>query len=259
MSGPAMSDLSYTTHGRYARLALNRPDTGNRLTPAMAQELAAACEAVEDDDEVEILLLTGQGETFCTGLECSPPATAHSIRQQFGPLTCVERLAALTKPTIAVLNGDAIGVGLELALACDLRLAKAGAQLGLSQLAEGLIPFCGGTQRLPRIIGQARALELILTGKRLNADQAHQIGLVTETIEPERFAARVDEVLAGLLDKGPIALRLGKEAVLKAMDLSLAQGTRLEEDLYVLLQTTQDRAEGVAAFLAKRKPVFTGN
>ena len=254
-----MSDLSYTIHGRYARLGLNRPDTGNRLTPAMAQELAAVCEAVEDDDEVEILLLTGQGGAFCTGLECSPPVTAHGIRQQFGSLTCVERLGALTKPTIAVLNGDAIGVGLELALACDLRLAKSGAQFGLSQLSEGLIPFCGGTQRLPRIIGQARALELILTGTRLDADQAQQIGLVTETIEPERFAARVDEVLAGLLDKGPIALRLGKEAVLKAMDLSLAQGTRLEEDLYVLLQTTQDRAEGVAAFLAKRKPVFTGN
>ena len=259
MSGSAMSDLSYTTHGRYARLTLNRPDKGNRLTPAMAQELDAVCEAVEDDDAVELLLLTGQGGAFCIGLEHPSPATAHGIRQQFGPLTCVERLAALTKPTIAMLNGDAIGIGLELALACDLRLAKSGAQFGLPQLAEGLIPFCGGTQRLPRIIGQARALELILTGKRLDADQAQQIGLVTEAIEPERFAARVDEVLTGLLDKGPLALRLGKEAVLKAMDLSLEQGTRLEEDLYVLLQTTQDRAEGVAAFLAKRKPVFTGN
>ena len=158
-----------------------------------------------------------------------------------------------------MLNGDALGVGLELALACDLRLAKAGAQFGLPQLNEGLIPFCGGTQRLPRVIGQARALELILTAKRIEASQAQQIGLVTETIEPDLFTARVDEVLNGLLEKGPIALRLGKEAVLKAMDLSLDQGTRLEEDLYVLLQTTQDRAEGVHAFLAKRKPVFTGN
>ncbi len=254
-----MSDLTYTTHGRFAWLGLNRPDNGNRLTPAMAQDLAAACEAVENDDEVEILLLTGQGEAFCTGLEYPPETTAHSIRQQFGSLACVEQVGALTKPAIAVLNGDAIGVGLELALACDLRLAKAGAQLALPQLTEGLIPFCGGTQRLPRIIGQAKALELILTAKRIDASQAQQIGLVTETIEPDRFATRVDEVLSGLLEKGPLALRLGKEAVLKAMDLSLDQGTRLEEDLYVLLQTTQDRAEGVSAFLAKRKPVFTGN
>lgn len=254
-----MSDLTYTTHGRFAWLGLNRPDNGNRLTPAMGQDLAAVCEAVENDDEVEILLLTGQGEAFCTGLEYPPGTTAHSIRQQFGSLACVERLGALTKPTIAVLNGDAIGIGLELALACDLRLAKAGAQFGLPQLSEGLIPFCGGTQRLPRVIGQARALELILTAKRIDASQAQQIGLVTETIEPALFTARVDEVLNGLLEKGPIALRLGKEAVLKAMDLSLDQGTRLEEDLYVLLQTTQDRAEGVHAFLAKRKPVFTGN
>jgi enoyl-CoA hydratase len=257
-----MSDLIYTTHGRFARLGLNRPDNGNRLTPAMAQDLATACEAVDNDDEVEILLLTGQGEAFCTGLEVAPNhtgTTAHIIRQQFGSLTCVERLGALTKPTIAVLNGDALGVGLELALACDLRLAKAGAQFGLPQLNEGLIPFCGGTQRLPRVIGQARALELILTAKRIEASQAQQIGLVTETIEPDLFTARVDEVLSGLLEKGPVALRLGKEAVLKAMDLSLDQGTRLEEDLYVLLQTTQDRAEGVHAFLAKRKPVFTGN
>ena len=257
-----MSDLTYTTHGRFARLGLNRPDNGNRLTPAMAQELAVACEAVENDGEVEFLLLSGQGEVFCTGLD-SPPSptatTARSIRQQFGSLACVERLGALTKPTIAVLNGDAIGVGLELALACDLRLAKAGAQFGLPQLSEGLIPFCGGTQRLPRIIGQARALELILTAKRIDASQAQQIGLVTETIEPDLFAARVDEVLSGLLEKGPLALRFGKEAVLKAMDLSLEQGARLEEDLYVLLQTTRDRAEGVRAFLAKRKPVFTGN
>lgn len=257
-----MSDLTYTTHRRFARLGLNRPDSGNRLTPAMAQELAAVCEAVENDDAVEILLLTGQGEAFCAGLEYTPGpsgATAHSIRQQFGRLDCVERLAALTKPAIAVLNGDALGVGLELALACDLRLAKAGAQFGLPQLTEGLIPFCGGSQRLPRVIGQARALELILTAKRLDASRAQQIGLVTEAIAADRFTARVDEVLAGLLEKGPIALRLGKEAVLKALDLSLEQGTRLEEDLYVLLQTTQDRAEGVRAFLAKRKPVFTRN
>jgi enoyl-CoA hydratase/carnithine racemase len=262
---PVSPDITYTKHERFAWLRLNRPEKGNRLTPAMAEDLATACEAVENDDEVELLLLSGQGDTFCTGLEYrgSPDkqtgTAAHIIREQFGSLRCVALLGAMTKPTIAVLNGDATGIGLELALACDLRLAKAGAQFGLPHVAEGLIPFCGGTQRLPRIIGQSRALELILTGKQIDATEAHLIGLVTEVIEPDHFATRVDEVLTGLLGKGPIALRLGKEAVLKAMDLTLEQGVRLEEDLYVLLQTTHDRAEGVQAFLEKRKPVFSGN
>lgn len=227
----------------------------------MAAELAALCEAAESDDEVEILLLTGTGDIFCTGLEYTAEhdiSRAQAIQHQFGSLSCFAVLAALTKPTLAVLNGDAIGVGLELGLACDLRLAQAGTQFGLSQVCEGMIPFCGGTQRLPRIVGQAKALELILTGKSLDATEAQRVGLVTEVIPAATFTARVNEVLTGLLGNGPIALRLGKEAVHKAMDLTLAQGVRLEEDLYVLLQTTQDRAEGIHAFLEKRKPVFTG-
>jgi enoyl-CoA hydratase/carnithine racemase len=164
----------------------------------------------------------------------------------------------LTKPTVAVLNGDAVGVGLELALACDLRLAHEQARLGLPQVTDGLIPFCGGTQRLPRIVGQAKALELVLTGELLEAREALRIGLVTNAVAADVFTARVDELLADLVGKGPIALRLGKEAVHKAMDLTLDQGIRLEEDLYALLQTTQDRAEGIRAFLGKKKPTFSG-
>ena len=185
-------------------------------------------------------------------------ATAQDIRQKFGRLQGVEALAALTKPTLAVMNGNAFGIGLELALACDLRLAASTAEFGLTQITENLIPFGGGTQRLPRIVGQAKALEMILTGKKVDANEAQRIGLVSEVVAPDDLSTHVDEVLSGLLGKGPIALRLGKEAVHKAMDLTLDQGVRLEEDLYVLLQTTQDRAEGVKSFLAKRKPSFTG-
>lgn len=249
-------------NGRLAWLCLARPEQGNRLNPSMAEQLATFCETVADDDEVEILALTGEGETFCAGVEY-PSAdkgaeAARALRAEFGGLRGVEALATLTKPTVAVINGDAIGVGLELALACDLRLAMENARFGLPQITDGLIPFCGGTQRLPRIVGQAKALELVLTGARIDAREAYRIGLVTEVIATTTFRTRVDEVLAGLLGKGPIALRLGKEAVLKAMDLTLDQGMRLEEDLYALLQTTQDRAEGVRAFLEKRTPRFTG-
>lgn len=257
-----MPDLSYDKHGKVAWLRLCRPEQGNRLTPAMAEELTALCAAIEEDDEVEIVVLTGAGSVFCLGLECAADqgktVTAEEIRAQFGELRCVQAVAALTKPTLAALNGDAVGVGLELALACDLRIIVTDGHLGLPQVGEELIPFCGGTQRLPRIVGQAKALELILTGESLDAAEAQRIGLVSAVVPPDAFAHHIDDVLAILLGKGPIALRLGKEAVHKAMDLTLDQGLRLEEDLYALLQTTQDRAEGIRAFLSKRKPIFTG-
>ena len=247
---------------RLATLRLCRPEQGNRLTPAIAEHLSSLCETVADDDEIEILVLSGMGDVFCAGLQYPPHLrgvdAARAIRAAFGDLRCVESLAALTKPTIAVVNGDAIGVGLELALACDLRLSVATARFGLTQVGEGLMPFCGGTQRLPRIVGQAKALEMVLTSALIDAREAYRIGLVNEVIDAGDFVTRVDEVLTGLLGKGPIALRLGKEAVHKAIDLTLDQGMRLEEDLYALLQTTEDRAEGVRAFLEKRTPKFSG-
>ena len=252
-----MSDLVYEIQGKVAWLRLSCPGQGNRLTPRTDREIAAACQSIEEDDTVEIGVLTGSAHSFCEGLT-QAANTARKIREQFGSLQCVEALAAITKPTLAALNGNAFGLGLELALACDLRLAVSTARFSLPQVTEQMIPFGGGTQRLPRVVGQAQALELILTGKQLDAAEAYRIGLVNEVIDADAFLTRVDEVLSGLLGKGPIALRLGKEAVHKALDLTLDQGVRLEEDLYALLQTTQDRAEGVESFLAKRKPRFTG-
>lgn len=229
----------------------------------MAEELTAFCQTAEDNDTVEIIVLTGSGATFCLGLESSSDKkgadAAQEIQAQFGDLRCVDALAAITKPTIAALNGDALGIGLELALACDLRIAVEGAHVGLPQVTQGLMPFGGSTQRLPRVVGQAKALELILTGELIDAIEAQRIGLVPTIIPTATFTTRVDEAIQNLLEKGPIALRLGKEAVHKAMDLTLDQGLRLEEDLYALLQTTQDRAEGVQAFLGKKKPTFTGH
>jgi len=256
------SEIFLEKNGNLAWLRLCRPEQGNRLTSAMAEQLTSLCGAVADDDDIQILAVGSASEVFCTGLAYpgsqKGAEAARTIRAEFGHLQCVEALAALTTPTVAVLSGDAIGIGLELALACDLRLSVDTARFGLTQVGDGLIPFCGGTQRLPRIVGQAKALELVFTGALIEASEAHRIGLVNEIIPTEHFATRVDEVLLGLLGKGPIALRLGKEAVHKAMDLTLEQGMRLEEDLYALLQTTQDRAEGIRAFLEKRTPKFSG-
>lgn len=262
MAVPLSSNLTYEKRGKVAWIQLCRPDSGNRLTPTMAEELTAHCQTVEEDDELALTVLTGSGSAFCLGLEYPADkkgaATAQVIQAQFGELRCVETLAAITKPTLAVLNGDALGFGLELALACDLRLAIEGSHFGLPQVTHGLTPFGGSTQRLPRVVGQAKALELILTGESIDATEAQRIGLLTIVAPTATFTTRVDEVVQNLLEKGPIALRLGKEAVHKAMDLTLDQGLRLEEDLYALLQTTRDRAEGIQAFLGKKKPTFTG-
>ena len=261
MADTQAAPLSYTKHGTVAWLQLCCPATGNCLTPAMDAEIAAFCTSVEEDEHVSLLVLTGSADVFCRGLDYVTEGgtpVAQAIRAQFGALHSPKALAAITKPTVAAINGDALGVGLEMALACDLRTSTTGAHFGFPQIADGLMPFGGGTQRLPRIVGQAKALELVLTGELIDAAEAQRIGLVSEVIPESTFATRVDEILQGLLGKGPIALRLGKEAVHKAMDLTLDQGMRLEEDLYALLQTTRDRAEGVQAFLEKRKPTFTG-
>jgi enoyl-CoA hydratase len=228
----------------------------------MAEELTSFCQAAEEDDAVEVVTITGSGNTFCLGLESFSDKkgadAAQEIQRHFGELRCVEALAAITKPTLAALNGDALGVGLELALACDLRIAVEDAHVGLPQVTQGLMPFGGSTQRLPRVVGQAKALELILTGENIDAQEAQRIGLITTVTTAATFTTRVDELVQNLLEKGPIALRLGKEAVHKATDLTLDQGLRLEEDLYALLQTTRDRAEGVRSFLSKKKPTFVG-
>jgi enoyl-CoA hydratase len=253
--------LSYTKRGTVAWLQLCSPASGNCLTPDMDKEIAAFCASAEEDEQVSLLVFAGSANVFCHGLDyvtAGGTSAVQAIRAQFGALHSPKALATITKPTLAAINGDALGVGLEMALACDLRVSITGAHFGFPQIADGLMPCGGGTQRLPRIVGQAKALELILTGELIDAAEAQRIGLVSEVRPESTFATRVDEIIQGLLGKGPIALRLGKEAVLKAMDLTLDQGMRLEEDLYALLQTTRDRAEGVQAFLAKRQPTFTG-
>ncbi len=232
------------------------------LTPDMATALTALSEALEEDEQVEVVGVKGVEGVFCAGLDLSQEKKGLEaileIEERFGRLSCVSALASLTKPTLAALDGDALGVGLEVAMACDLRLSVPEARLGLTQIHQGLLPFCGGTQRLPRLVGAAKALELIWTGEVINGREAERLGLINRLFEKEVFWQKVEEFVEDLLAKGPIALRLGKEAVLKSLDLTLDQGIRLEEDLYVLLQTTQDRAEGIQSFLRKRPPRFVG-
>lgn len=228
-------------------VTLRRASRKNRITPAMADELTALFESAEDDDQIRMLAITGAGPVFCAGFDDA----VHP--------NLVESLAVLSKPTVAIVNGDALDEGLELAMAADIRVALEDAQFALTQAARGAMPHFGGTQRLPRLVGTANALRMLLAGIKVDGAEAMRIGLVTYlAADKPELAARAGEVAQAILSRGPVAARLVKDAVRKGYDMTLEQGIRLEEDLYALLQTTADRAEGVRAFLEKRKPLFRG-
>jgi enoyl-CoA hydratase/carnithine racemase len=239
------STVSYTDKDHVAYLTLNRPQAANRLSLELAQELADACRQASQDDGVYVVVLSGAGDVFCAGAEGEVHGAAAAV-------------AAIEKPVIIAVNGDALGPGLELALAGDIRLAADKAKFGLPQLTDGLIPADGGTQRLARLVGRGKALELILTADTITAAEALEIGLVNRVVGSAELADEVKALADSMAKQGPIALRFIKEAVNKGLDMTLEQGLRLEGDLYFLLHTTADRSEGINAFLGKRKPKFGG-
>lgn len=241
--------LVYTRNNHIARLTINRPEANNTINQQLSQELAEVCPQINQDDDIYVVIITGSGKVFCGGSE---PDLGECRYSPAGAIAGIDR------PVIAAINGDALGEGLELALACDIRITSQKARFGLSQVADGLIPMDGGTQRLPRIVGKSKALEMLLTAETIDAEEAFQIGLVNTVIPEEELASEVEALAKTIAAKGPVALRYIKEAVNKGLDITLEQGLRLEADLYFLLQTTADRTKGIKAFLEKKPPRFTG-
>lgn len=235
-----------STQGSIAWVTLDNPRSGNALDDRLAAALRDVCQRIAEDDAVHVAVFTASGAVFC-----SPPPRMHAT-------PAADAIAAIPKPTIASLNGDATGPGLELALACDIRIAARSVRLAMDQVTWGGMPRDGGTQRLPRLIPRSYAIDMLLTGRRITASEALRMGLVTEAVPAPQLQSRTLSSAQALAALAPIAARYVKEAIREGMETTLPQALRLEADLAVLLHTTQDRAEGIAAFLGRREPRFKG-
>lgn len=254
--------LLYALDDGVATITLNRPDVHNAMNDTMRRELTQCFTALAEDDDVRVIVVTGAGaRAFSAGadirefVEPSIPVALREHRRRVDFRAVMDRCG---QPIIAAINGYALGGGLELALACDLRIAAADAQLGLTEINLAIIPGGGGTQRLPRLVGRGKALEMILTGARIGAEEALRIGLVEHVVDRGQALGAATALARALAAKAPVALRYAKEAVVKGLTLPLADGLRLENDLATLLRTTEDRVEGAKAFLEKRAPRWTG-
>jgi enoyl-CoA hydratase/carnithine racemase len=254
--------VGYAVTDGVATVTLNRPDVHNAMNDRMRQELMVCFTALVTDDDVRVVVVTGAGErAFSAGAdirEFVAPTGAVRFREQRKHLDFRQVMDRCPQPILAAIRGYAFGGGLELALACDIRFAGDDARLGLTEIDLAIIPGGGGTQRLPRLVGRGKALELILSGARLTAAEALAIGLVERVVPAAAVLPTTLAFARTLAGKAPVALRYAKEAVVKGLESPLAEGIRLENDLSTLLRTTEDRVEGARAFLEKRPPQWTG-
>jgi enoyl-CoA hydratase/carnithine racemase len=236
-----------------------RSKARNTIGPRMSAELKDIRTEIQRDKTVKVAVLTGEGQdVFCKGTDLAEFYALENKADGIALFSVASIIAAFDCPTIAAINGDAIGQGLELALACDLRVCSQKAALAMPQITAGEMPWDGGTQRLARLVGRAKALELILLGETVDAPEAHRIGLVHKVIPPDDLMSVVMDLAQKMAAKSPLSLAYVKEAIHKGMDLTLQQGMRLEADLYYLIHTTEDRTEGIKAFREKRRPQFKG-
>lgn len=238
---------------------LNRPDKLNALNLATMEQLVAALEAFDADRDVRCMLLTGNDRALAAGADINEMAGASMVemyhRNQFARW---ERIKRVQKPIVAAVSGYALGGGCELMMHCDIIVASETARFGQPEINIGVMPGAGGTQRLTRAVGKAAAMDLVLTGRQITAREALAMGLVSRVVPAESYYDEALAVCRELCQRSPLALRLAKESVLKAHELSLADGLEYERKLFYMLFATEDQKEGMRAFLEKRPAVFAG-
>src|SRR5436190_1792173 len=256
------ANILYEKKGAIAYVTLNRPKVLNALSHDTWENLEAAFEDARDDDAVRGVILTGAGDkAFIAGADISELAHVIAVDAEqssaYGQkvLNLIENLG---KPVIAAVNGFALGGGCETAMACTIRLAVENAQFGQPEVKLGVIPGGGGTQRLPRLVGRGRALQLILSGEIITAQEAYRIGLVNEVVPAADLISRAEAILKQIFANAPLAVKFSLEAVNNGLETTLAEGLSLEASLFGLCAGTEDKKEGTTAFLEKRKPQFQG-
>ena len=254
-------NLLFERRDRVALITINRPEKRNALNIQTRQEGAAVLEELREDEEVRVVVFTGAGDkAFIAGADIAEFAgrTAITQRDVMTARSLFTAIDTFPKPVIAMVNGYCLGGGCELALACDLRIASETASFGQPEINLGIIPGGGGTQRLTRLVGEGKAMELILTGDIVDAKTAFTLGLVNMVVPAAALEAKTMEIANRIAEKSPIALRMAKEAVKTASRANLDEGLRREVDLFALCFSSEDKDEGVKAFLEKRKPAFKG-
>ncbi len=257
--GEVSSLVDISQDGHVALLRLNRPEARNALSPEMMEELASELERLDPDPEVRCVVIAGSEKIFAAGADIKAMAErsfAETLRHPAASFW--RRLAAIKTPTIAAVSGYALGGGCELALACDMIVAAESAKFGQPEINLGIIPGGGGTQRLARILGKQRAMELVLTGRRFDAEEARAWGLVNKVVADEAWLDESMALARDVSEQPPIASRLAKQAVIAAEETALSAGLENERRLYELAMATEDRVEGMKAFLEKREPKFEG-
>jgi enoyl-CoA hydratase len=258
---PSYETLLVERRDRVALITVNRPEKRNALNIKTREEGAQILEALRDDESVGVVIFTGAGDkAFIAGADIAEFAgrTALTQRDVMMGRSLFTAIDTFPKPVIAMVNGYCLGGGCELALACDIRIASENASFGQPEINLGIIPGGGGTQRLTRLVGEGKAMELILTGDIINAQTAYNLGLVNLVVPAADLEAKTMEMANRIAEKSPVALRMAKEAVKLASRSLLDEGLRREVDLFALCFSSEDKDEGVSAFLEKRKPVFKG-
>ncbi|WP_371802188.1 enoyl-CoA hydratase-related protein [Candidatus Lokiarchaeum ossiferum] len=256
-----LKNIIYKEEDFIGFLSINRPKAMNALNMAVLDELSMLIEKIQAENRIRALIITGEGKAFVAGADVSeikelPKEEGRRIANKGS--TIFRRIELLNLPVIAAVNGFALGGGLELALSCDIRIASLKAQFGLPEVGLGIIPGYGGTQRLPRLIGEGLAKEMIFTGAMVNAEKALQIGLVNNLVSAEKLMETAIALAQKILRQGPIAVRCAKRAIDQGMNTTLEDGLKIENDQFTRCYATNDQREGMSAFLEKRKANFTG-